>query len=268
MNPTCDVLEKRVAAFEGGVAALAVSSGQSASALAIQNITRNGDNIVSSTDIYGGTWNLFANTLKDQGIEVRFVDPSDSSAFVRASDNKTRAYFGETLPNPKLNIFPIEEVAKIGQKLGIPLILDNTAAPYICKPFQFGAAIIIHSTTKYIGGQGSAIGGIIVDSGKFDWEKFKDQQPALNNSDPSYHGVVWTEAVKPLGPIAYILKARTTLLRDLGSAISPMNSFNIIQGLETLPLRYKAHQENAEKLANYLLSHKACLLYTSDAADE
>ena len=148
MNPTCDVLEKRVAAFEGGVAALAVSSGQSASALAIQNIARNGDNIVSSTDIYGGTWNLFANTLKDQGIEVRFVDPSDPSAFTKASDNKTRAYFGETLPNPKLNIFPIEEVAKIGQKLGIPLILDNTAAPYICKPFQFGAAIIIHSTTK------------------------------------------------------------------------------------------------------------------------
>ena len=266
MNPTCDVLEKRVAAFEGGVAALAVSSGQSASALAIQNIARNGDNIVSSTDIYGGTWNLFANTFKDQGIEVRFVDPSDPSAFIKASDNKTRAYFGETLPNPKLNIFPIEEVAKIGQKLGIPLILDNTAAPYICKPFKFGAAIIIHSTTKYIGGQGSAIGGIIVDSGKFDWEKFKDQQPALNNPDPSYHGVVWTEAVKPLGPIAYILKARTTLLRDLGSAMSPFNAFQFIQGIETLPLRIERQSQNAAKVSDFLENNKnvSKVIYPND----
>ncbi len=252
MNPTCDVLEKRVSAFEGGIAALAVSSGQSASALAIQNIARNGDNIVSSTDIYGGTWNLFANTLKDQGIEVRFVDPNDPSAFIKASDNKTRAYFGETLPNPKLNIFPIEEVSKIGKKLGIPLILDNTAAPYICKPFQFGASIIIHSTTKYIGGQGSAIGGIIVDSGKFDWENFKEQQPTLNNPDPSYHGVIWTEATKPLGPISYILKARTTLLRDLGSAMSPFNAFQFIQGIETLPLRIERQSQNAAKVYNFL----------------
>ena len=267
MNPTCDVLEKRVAAFEGGVAALAVASGQSASALAIQNIARNGDNIVSSTDIYGGTWNLFSNTLKDQGIEVRFVDPSDPSAFLKASDNKTRAYFGETLPNPKLNIFPIEEVSRVGQKLGIPLILDNTAAPYICKPFQFGAAIIIHSTTKYIGGQGSAIGGIIVDSGKFDWESFKDQQPALNNPDPSYHGVVWTEAVKPLGPIAYILKARTTLLRDLGSAMSPFNAFQFIQGIETLPLRIERQSQNAAKVSDYLRNNKnvSKVIYPNDS---
>lgn len=256
MNPTCDVLEKRVAAFEGGVAALAVSSGQSASALAIQNIARNGDNIVSSTDIYGGTWNLFANTLKDQGIEVRFVNPSDPNSFTKASDNKTRAYFGETLPNPKLNIFPIEEVSKIGQKLGIPLILDNTAAPYICKPFQFGASIIIHSTTKYIGGQGSAIGGIIVDSGKFNWEEFNKQQPALNNPDPSYHGVIWTEAAKPLGPIAYILKARTTLLRDLGSAMSPFNAFQFIQGIETLPLRIERQSQNAAKVSDFLENNK------------
>ncbi len=252
MNPTCDVLEKRISAFEGGVAALAVSSGQSASALAIQNLAKNGDNIISSTDIYGGTWNLFANTFKDQGIEVRFVDPADPCAFKSASDSKTRAYFGETLPNPKLNIFPIQEVAKIGKTLGIPLILDNTAAPYICKPFQHGASVIIHSTTKYIGGQGSAIGGIIVDGGNFSWHKFKNQQPALNKPDPSYHGVIWTDASKPLGPIAYILKARTTLLRDLGSAMSPFNAFQFIQGIETLPLRIERQSNNASKVVDYL----------------
>jgi len=252
MNPTCDVLEKRVAAFEGGVAGLAVSSGQSATALAIQNLAKNGDNIVSSTDIYGGTWNLFANTFKDLGIEVRFVDPSNPAAFESASDSKTRAYFGETLPNPKLNIFPIEEVANVGKKLGIPLILDNTAAPYICKPFKHGASIIIHSTTKYIGGQGSAIGGIIVDGGNFNWDEFKSQQPALNKPDPSYHGVIWTEASKPLGPIAFILKARTTLLRDLGSAMSPFNAFQFIQGIETLPLRIERQSHNALKVVDFL----------------
>ena len=257
MNPTCDVLEKRVAAFEGGVAALAVSSGQSASVLAIQNLAKNGDNIISSTDIYGGTWNLFANTLKDQGIEVRFVDPKDANAFESASDNKTRAYFGETLPNPKLNIFPIQEVADIGKKLGIPLIIDNTAAPYICKPFKHGASIIIHSATKYIGGQGNSIGGIIVDGGNFNWNVFKDQQPALNSPDPSYHGVIWTEACKPLGPIAFILKARTTLLRDLGSAMSPFNAFQFIQGIETLPLRIERQSNNASKVVDYLKKNKS-----------
>ena len=252
MNPTCDVLEKRISAFEGGVAALAVSSGQAATALAIQNVARNGDNIVSSTDIYGGTWNLFANTLKDQGIEVRFVDPSNPLNFQNASDDRTRAYFGETLPNPKLNIFPIEEVSKIGRKIGIPLILDNTAAPYICKPFSHGASIIVHSTTKFIGGQGSAIGGVIIDGGNFQWESFKKQQPALNKPDPSYHGVIWTEAAKPLGPISYILKARTTLLRDLGYAMSPFNAFQFIQGLETLSLRIERQSKNAQRLADFL----------------
>ena len=252
MNPTCDVLEKRVAAFEGGVAGLAVSSGQSATALAIQNLAKNGDNIVSSTDIYGGTWNLFANTFKNLGIEVRFVDPCKPNAFEAASDSKTRAYFGETLPNPKLNIFPIEEVANIGKKLGIPLILDNTAAPYICKPFKHGASVVIHSTTKYIGGQGSAIGGIIVDGGNFNWDEFKSQQPALNSPDPSYHGVIWTEASKPLGPIAFILKTRTTLLRDLGSAMSPFNAFQFIQGIETLPLRIERQSHNALKVVDFL----------------
>ena len=255
MNPTCDVLEKRVSAFEGGVAALAVSSGQAATALAIQNIARNGDNIVSSTDIYGGTWNLFANTLKDQGIEVRFVDPSNPENFENATDKKTRAYFGETLPNPKLDIFPIEEISSIGKKIGIPLIVDNTAAPFICKPFNHGASIVIHSTTKFVGGQGSAIGGIIIDGGTLNWESFKDQQPALNTADPSYHGVIWSEAAKPLGPIAYILKARTTLLRDLGYAMSPFNAFQFIQGIETLSLRIERQSKNAEKLANYLEKH-------------
>ena len=255
MNPTCDVLEKRISAFEGGVAGLAVSSGQAATALAIQNVARNGDNIVSSTDIYGGTWNLFANTLKDQGIEVRFVDPSNPENFRNASDKKTRAYFGETLPNPKLDIFPIEEISTIGREIGIPLILDNTAAPYICKPFSHGASIVIHSTTKFIGGQGSAIGGVIIDGGNFQWESFKEQQPALNTPDPSYHGAIWSEAAKPLGPIAYILKARTTLLRDLGYAMSPFNAFQFIQGLETLSLRIEKQSKNAQKVASFLDNH-------------
>ena len=255
MNPTCDVLEKRISAFEGGVAGLAVSSGQAATALAIQNVARNGDNIISSTDIYGGTWNLFANTLKDQGIEVRFVDPSNPENFKNASDKKTRAYFGETLPNPKLDIFPIEEISTIGKEIGIPLILDNTAAPYICKPFSHGASIVIHSTTKFIGGQGSAIGGVIIDGGNFQWESFKEQQPALNTPDPSYHGTIWSEAAKPLGPIAYILKARTTLLRDLGYAMSPFNAFQFIQGLETLSLRIERQSKNAQKVASFLDSH-------------
>ena len=252
MNPTCDVLEKRLTALEGGVASLAVSSGQSATAIAIQNIAKKGDNIISSTDIYGGTWNLFSNTLNDQGIEVRFVDPAEPESFKVASDKKTRAYFGETLPNPKLNIFPIEEVSRIGKSLGIPLILDNTAAPYICKPFNFGASIIIHSTTKYIGGQGNSIGGVIIDGGNFKWQDFKEQQPALNSPDPSYHGAIWTEAAKPMGPIAYILKARTTLLRDVGSAMSPFNAFQFIQGIETLPLRIERQSQNAQKVASFL----------------
>jgi O-acetylhomoserine (thiol)-lyase len=256
MNPTTDVLEKRIAQLEGGVAGLATSSGQSATAISIQNIAKNGDNIVSSTDVYGGTWNLFANTLKDQGIEVRFVDPSDPNNFLEATDDNTRAYFGETLPNPKLNIFPIKEVAEIGNKIGIPLIIDNTAAPIISKPIAHGASIVIHSTTKYIGGHGTSIGGIIIDSGNFNWENFKNRQPLLNKPDPSYHGAIWTEAVKPLGPIAYILKARVTLLRDIGGAMSPFNAFQFIQGIETLPLRIKEQCKNAQITAEFLSSSK------------
>jgi O-acetylhomoserine (thiol)-lyase len=256
MNPTNDILEKRISALEGGVAALAVSSGQTATAFAIQNLAKAGDNIVSSTDLYGGTWNLFSNTLKDMGIEVRFVDPSDPRAFEEATDDRTRAYYAETLPNPKLSVFPISEVSAIGKKYGIPLIVDNTAAPVICQPIKHGAAIVVYSLTKYIGGHGNSIGGLIVDSGNFDWESAgKVRQPALNTPDPSYGGAVWVDAVKPLGPIAYIIKARVTLLRDLGAALSPFNAFMILQGLETLSLRMKAHCENASKVANFLDSH-------------
>ena len=252
MNPTNDVLEKRVAALEGGVAALAVSSGQAASALSLQNLARAGDNVVSSTDLYGGTWNLFANTLKDQGIEVRFVDPGDPENFRRATDARTRAYYAETLPNPKLAVFPIAEVAAIGRPLGIPLIVDNTAAPLLARPFDHGAAVIVYSSTKYLGGHGTSIGGLIVDSGNFPWGDFAERQPALNTPDPSYHGAVWSEAVKPLGPIAYILKARVTLLRDIGSALSPFNAFLTLQGIETLALRIDRHSKNAEAVAQWL----------------
>ncbi len=254
MNPTCDVLEQRITAIEGGAAALAVSSGQAASAIAIQNIARSGDNIVSSTDLYGGTWNLFANTFNTFGIEVRFVDPSDPENFRRATDERTRAYYAETLPNPKLAVFPIGEVAAIGNELGVPLIVDNTAAPIICQPLKHGAHIVIYSTTKYIGGHGTSIGGILVDGGSFDWEKHGERFPLLSQPDPSYHGAVWTEAAKPLGPIAFILKARVTLQRDLGYALSPFNAFQFIQGLETLPLRIREHCRNATAVAEFLAS--------------
>jgi O-acetylhomoserine (thiol)-lyase len=251
-NPTNGVLESRMAAIEGGAAALAVASGQAASAFSIQNLARAGDNVVSSTDLYGGTWNLFANTLKDQGIEVRFVDPADPQAFARATDDKTRAYYAETLPNPKLTVFPIAEVAAIGTPLGIPLIMDNTAAPLLCRPIDHGAAIVVYSTTKYIGGHGTSIGGLIIDSGKFDWAAHPARQPMLNTPDPSYHGAVWVDAVKPLGPIAYIIRARTVLLRDLGAAMSPASAFQFLQGLETLPLRMPRHCENTAKVAEWL----------------
>ena len=255
MSPTQAVLEDRVAAMEGGVAALALASGQAASLFAVQNICHAGDNFVSSTDIYGGTWNFFQNTLSTMGIECRFVDPADPENFRRATDAKTRCYYGETLPNPKLAVFPIAEVAKIGDELGVPLIMDNTASPVLCQPIKHGAAISMLSTTKYVGGHGTSIGGIIVDSGKFDWEKHADRFPMLNTPDPSYHGAVWTEAVKPLGPIAYILKARVTLLRDIGAAMSPFNAFMFIQGLETIALRMRQHCANASAVAQHLSKH-------------
>ncbi|MGO9360481.1 MAG: O-acetylhomoserine aminocarboxypropyltransferase/cysteine synthase family protein [Xanthobacteraceae bacterium] len=255
MNPTQAVLEERIAALEGGVAALALASGQAASLIAVQNICHAGDNFVCSTDIYGGTWNLFQNTFATMGIECRFVDPADPENFRRATDAKTRCYYGETLPNPKLAVFPIAEIARIGRDLGVPLIMDNTACPVLCQPIKHGAAVTMHSTTKYIGGHGTSIGGIIVDGGNFDWEKHSDRFPMLNKPDPSYHGAVWTQAVKPLGPIAYILKARVTLLRDIGAAMSPFNAFMFIQGLETVALRMRQHCANAATVAAFLAKH-------------
>jgi len=258
MNPTTAVLEERIAHLEGGLAAVAVSSGQAATAYAIQNLCKAGDNIVSSTDLYGGTFNQFANTFKQLGIEVRFADPKDPSNFEKLTDDKTRGYFAETLPNPKLNVFPIEEVAEIGIKLGIPLIVDNTAAPITCKPLDHGAAIVVHSLTKWIGGHGSSVGGVIVDGGKFNWTKFPERQPLFNTPEPSYWGWVLGEVVpKALGAnIAFAVRARFVLLRDLGAALSPSNAFNIIQGLETLPLRFQKHQENTFEVANYLNKHE------------
>ncbi len=255
-NPTTDILEQRMAALEGGVAALGLASGQAASAFAVQNLARAGDNVVSSTDLYGGTWNLFANTLKDLGIEVRFADPSDPESFRRATDARTRAYYAETLPNPKLAVFPIAEVAAIGRPLGIPLIMDNTAAPVLCRPLEHGAAIVVYSTTKYIGGHGTSIGGMLIDGGNFDWEAHPERQPMLNTPDPSYHGAVWSQAVKPLGPVAYIIRARVILLRDMGAAMSPFNAFQFLQGMETLPLRMARHCQNTQAVVDFLKGRK------------
>lgn len=257
-NPTTNVLEERVAALEGGVAAVCVSSGQAASAFVVQNLCSTGDNIVASTDLYGGTVNLFNNTLKSMGIEVRYADPKDPESFAKATDKKTRLYYAETLPNPSLRVFPIKEVSDIGRKLGIPLVMDNTACPVICKPIEHGAAIVMHSLTKFIGGHGTTIGGIIVDGGNFDWSVDKERQPNIWQPDASYHGAVWGDAVPVLtgANIPYIIRARVVLLRDLGSAISPASAWQIIQGLETVTLRMKQHCENAEKVKNFLLKHK------------
>jgi O-acetylhomoserine (thiol)-lyase len=225
--------------------------------MAIQNLCRPGDNVVSSTDLYGGTWNLFANTLSSMGITVRFADPIDPENFRRATDDRTRAYYAETLPNPKLTVFPIAEVAAIGRSLGVPLIMDNTAAPMLCRPLEHGAAIVVHSTTKYIGGHGTSIGGAIIDGGNFDWAAHKERFPTLNEPDRSYHGAIWTEAVKPLGPVAYIIRARVVLLRDMGMCMSPFNAFQFIQGLETLALRMREHCYNAGQVALHLQRYPA-----------
>ena len=258
MNPTCNVLEERVAALEGGVAGLSVGSGQAASAFCVQNLAQTGDNIVASTDLYGGTVNLFKNTLRQQGIEVRFADPIDPKNFEKLTDNKTRAYYGETLPNPYLRVFPIKEVSDIGRKHSIPLIMDNTASPVICKPLEHGAAIVIHSLTKYIGGHGNSIGGIIVDGGNFDWIKDRKRQPLMNEPDQSYGGAIWADAVPVLtgANIPFAIRARVVLLRDLGAPLSPFNAWQIIQGLETVGLRMKQHCSNAEKVVEFLSSNK------------
>lgn len=253
MNPTTDVLEKRVAAMEGGIGALAVSSGMSAITYAIQCITQMGDNIVSTSQLYGGTYNLFAHSLPRQGVEVRMVSHDDFDGFERAIDENTKAIFCESIGNPAGNIVDISRLADIAHKHGIPVIVDNTVAtPFLCRPFELGADIVVHSLTKYIGGHGTSIGGAIVDSGKFDWVANKTRFPMLNEPDPSYHDVVYTEA---LGEAAYIGRCRVVPLRNTGAAISPMNAFQIMQGLETLGLRMERHCENAEKLAAFLNDH-------------
>ena len=253
MNPTTDVLEKRVAAMEGGIGALAVSSGMAAITYAIQCITQVGDNIVSTSQLYGGTYNLFAHSLPKQGVEVRMLTHDDFDGFEDAINENTKAVFCESIGNPAGNIVDIRRLADIAHNKGVPLIVDNTVAtPYLCRPFTLGADIVVHSLTKYIGGHGTSIGGIIVDSGKFDWVANKRRFQILNEPDPSYHGVVYTEA---LGEAAYIGRCRVVPLRNTGSAISPMNAFLILQGLETLGLRMDRHCENAEKLAEYLQNH-------------
>ena len=254
MNPTTDVLEKRLAAMEGGIAALCVASGMAAITYAIQCITETGDNIVSTSQLYGGTYNLFAHSFPRQGVEARMVSHDDFEGFENAIDEKTKAVFCESIGNPAGNIVDMERLAEIAHKHGIPLIVDNTVAtPYLCRPFELGADIVIHSLTKYIGGHGTSIGGVIIDSGKFDWAANKDRFPVLSEPDPSYHGVVYTEA---LGPAAYIGRCRVVPLRNTGAALSPMNAFQILQGLETLGLRMERHCENAEKLADYLSKHE------------
>ncbi|MGB1239188.1 MAG: O-acetylhomoserine aminocarboxypropyltransferase/cysteine synthase family protein [Pseudomonadales bacterium] len=253
MNPTTDVLEQRVAAMEGGIAALAVASGMAAITYAIQCLCEVGDNIVSTSQLYGGTYNLFAHTLPKQGIEARLLKHDDWAGFEAAIDSKTKAIFCESIGNPAANIVDIAKLSEIAHRHGVPVIVDNTVAtPYLCRPFEHGADIVIHSLTKYIGGHGTSIGGIIVDSGAFDWAANAERFPVLNTPDPSYHGVVYTEA---FGPAAYIGRCRVVPLRNTGAAISPTNSFNILQGLETLGLRMERHCENAEKLAAFLQQH-------------
>ena len=252
MNPTWDVFEKRIAALEKGVAALALSSGAAATTYAIQNITRTGDHIVSDNQIYGGTYNLFANTFKDLGVDTTFVDGSNPANFENAISRHTKAIFFETLGNPNSTIVDIEAVAAIAHKHGIPLIVDNTfATPYLLKPIEYGADIVVHSATKFIGGHGTSVGGVIIDGGKFNWAQ-NDKFPGLSKPNPSYHGAVFTDVA---GNLAYIIKARTTLLRDTGSALSPFNAFLFLQGLETLSLRVERHVSNALKVIEFLSSH-------------
>ena len=251
MNPTTDVLEKRVAALEGGVAALAVASGQSAITLALLTLAHAGDEIVASTSLYGGTYSLFRYTLPQLGVTVRFVDPSDPENFRGAINDKTRAVFAETLGNPKLDTLDIAAVAAIAHENNVPLVIDNTvASPFLVNPLAHGADIVVHSATKFIGGHGTSIGGVIVSGGDFDWGNGKF--PQLSEPDPSYHGINFVEA---LGNLAYIIKVRVQLLRDVGPALSPFNAFQFLQGLETLHLRMERHSENALKVAQYLQNH-------------
>ncbi|WP_142809086.1 bifunctional O-acetylhomoserine aminocarboxypropyltransferase/cysteine synthase [Tepidiphilus olei] len=253
MNPTCDVLEKRVAAMEGGIAGLALASGMAAITYAIQTIAEAGDNVVSSATLYGGTYNLFAHTLPKYGIEVRFADHRDPASFARLIDGKTKAIFCESIGNPLGNITDFEQLAAIAHEHGLPLIVDNTVpSPYLCRPFEHGADIVVHSLTKYLGGHGNSIGGVIVDSGKFPWAEHKARFRVLVEPDPSYHGVSYTET---FGAAAYIARARVVPLRNMGAALSPFNAFLILQGIETLPLRMDRICDNAVRIANFLRTH-------------
>lgn len=252
MNPTSDVFEQRIAALEGGVGALATASGSAAISYAIQNIATAGDHIVSSVNLYGGSYNLLAHTLKDQGLTTTFVDPADPENFEKAIRPETKLLYAETLGNPNSDVIDIEAIAAIAHKHGIPLIVDNTfATPFLLRPIEHGADIVVHSATKFIGGHGTVMGGVVIDSGKFDWAQ-NDKFPGLSKPNPSYHGVVFTEAC---GNLAYILKLRTTLMRDQGATISPFNSFLLLQGLETLSLRLERHTENALKVVEFLKNH-------------
>jgi O-acetylhomoserine (thiol)-lyase len=252
MNPTTDVFEQRLAALEGGVAALAVASGQAAVIYSILNIARAGDHIVSSASLYGGTYNAFVHTLPRFGIEVSLVDAADPQAFAAAIRPNTKAVFAETLGNPKVDVLDVEAIAKVAHDAGVPLIVDNTLpTPVLLRPIEYGADVVVHSATKFIGGHGTTIGGAIVDSGKFDW-KASGRFPDLTEPDPSYHGVRYVDAV---GPIAYIIKARVQLLRDIGAALSPFNAFLLLQGLETLGLRVERHSQNALRVAEFLRDH-------------
>lgn len=252
MNPTQDVFEQRVASLEGGVGALATASGQAAITYSILNIAGAGDEIVSSTNLYGGTYNLFAVTLKKMGIDVKFVDPADPENFRAAITDRTKAVFAESIGNPRIDVLDIAAVAKIAHEAGVPLLVDNTfPSPYLCRPIEHGADIVVHSATKFIGGHGTSIGGIIVDGGIFDWTNGKF--PGLVDPDPSYHGISYTAA---LGNLAYIIKARVQLMRDMGAAISPFNAFMMLQGLETLHLRMERHSQNALAVARFLENHE------------
>ena len=253
MNPTQDVLEQRVAALEGGIAAVATASGQSSVLYSVLNITRAGDNIISVSQLYGGTYNLFAHTLPQYGIEVRFVDAAHPERVADLVDERTRLVFGETIGNPNLNVVDIPAWAEAAHAHGLPLIMDNTVpTPILCRALDLGADVAVHSATKYIGGHGTSIGGVVVDSGKFDWTANPERFPGLTKPDPSYHGVVWSDA---LGPAAYIGRVRTVLLRNTGAAMSPFNAFLFLQGLETLPLRMERHSENAMAIARHLEGH-------------
>ena len=253
MNPTTEVFENRLAALDGGVAALAVSSGQAATTIALLNIAQAGDEIVSADNLYGGTYNLFRHTFPRFGINVRFVPSHDLSAFERAIGPKTKAVYAESIGNPKLDVTDLEPLSRIAHARGVPLVLDNTVAPYLLRPFDHGVDIAVYSATKFIGGHGTSIGGAIVDSGKFDWSSGKF--PLISAPDPSYHGLEFISALAPLGNLAYIIKARVTLLRDLGAALSPFNAFLFLQGLETLHLRLVRHSENALAVARWLTAH-------------